>query len=247
MSVTSNPVVILNRRRRSQVAVHHIRILQVTVHHVRTYQVTVHHTIRPRTLLVENERLINHAATVEINTKLVLALQKRKKYNKCLKYNHFACVCRSVGQSQKVSVNAHSVTTEASCDNNHDDSSSESDFFVETVDSVCTDTGHNQAFVIAKICPSGKDVKFKVDTGSQVNILLLKHYQALSLKDPLIKTQSQLFAHSGDALKVLGTVTPDCLHTYLHIKRFFFYIVDTDNPSLLGLKSSIDLNVIQLV
>ena len=37
----------------------------------------------------------------------------------------------------------------------------------------------NQALVYAKTGPSRIDVKFKVDTGSQADILPLKHYQAL--------------------------------------------------------------------
>ena len=68
------------------------------------------------------------------------------------------------------------------------------------MDSVCSDTGHNQAFVYAKIGPSRKDIKFKVDMGSQVNILPWKHYQVLGQKGPLMKTQSQLSAYSGDTL-----------------------------------------------
>ena len=98
----------------------------------------------------------------------------------------------------------------------------------------------------AKVGSKQKEVKFKVDTGSQVNILPAKHYQALGIKGPLMKTQSQLSAYSEDALKVLGTVLLDCSHKDVHIKPLF-YIVDTDNQPLLGLKSSIDLNVIKLV
>ena len=60
---------------------------------------------------------------------------KGKKCNKCMKYNHFAHVCR---QSQKV--NAHAVTSDAGCINSHNSDSSESDFFVDSVNSVCTDT-----------------------------------------------------------------------------------------------------------
>ena len=137
------------------------------------------------------------------------------------------------------------MTSDAGC-YKYDSDSSESDFFVDSVNSVCSDIGQNQAFVHARIGPSRKDVKLKVDTGSQVNILPLKHYQALNLKGPLMKAQSQLSAYSGDALKVLGTKMLDCSHKDLHIKPMF-YIVDTDNAPLLGLKSSIDLNVIKLV
>ena len=62
----------------------------------------------------------------------------------------------------------------------------------------------------------------------------------------VMKTQSQLSAYGGDAVKVLGTVTLDCSHKDLHTKPLF-YIVDTDNPPMFGLKYSIDLNVIKLV
>ena len=135
-----------------------------------------------------------------------------------MKYNHFARVCKSLSHSQKVSVNAHSVTAEAGCNNNTDVgssesvSSSESDFFVDAVDSVCTDTGQNQAFIYATIGPSRKNVKKDVKFKSQVNILPLKYYQALALKGPFMKTQSQLSAYSGDAhSKHLTGPTKNCI------------------------------------
>ena len=75
-----------------------------------------------------------------------------KKCNECMKYNHYAHESR---QFQNQKAEAHSVTSDNGCIN-QSDNSSESDFFV---DSVCTDTGHNQAFVNAKTGPTRKKLR----------------------------------------------------------------------------------------
>ena len=94
--------------------------------------------------------------------------------------------------------------------------------------------------------PRSIKVRFKINTGSQVNVLPSSVYHSLGINGPLMQTQSQLSAYSGDRLKVVGTVLLDCVHKDSNLKPLF-YIVDTDNPPLLGLRSSIDLNAIKLV
>lgn len=112
------------------------------------------------------------------------------------------------------------------------------------VDTVSSNESSNQAFVLVHV--NKHKIKFKIDTGSQVNIIPLQQYKRLNIKGPLMKTQSQLSAYSGDTLQVVGTVILDCSHGNVSIKPLF-YIVQTDNPPLLGLKSSVELGLIKLV
>ena len=85
-------------------------------------------------------------------------------------------------------------------------------------------------------------MKFKVDTGSQVNILLLNVYRKLSTKSSLTKPSTKLTSYSGETLKVEGHSRLTCQN-----KPIDFYIVDTMQDPILGLSASQELGIIKIV
>lgn len=146
-----------------------------------------------------------------------------KQCNKCSKFNHFARVCRS----NKVNVIDDNEYVQ-----------------IENVNSVIED---GQAFASLLIGPKQKPVKFKIDTGAQVNILPLSVFHKSGVKGPLRSTNVRLTAYNGTALKTKGTISLHCSHsTTGQSKNVQFYVVDTKSQPLLGLKSSLDFGLIKV-
>ena len=82
----------------------------------------------------------------------------------------------------------------------------------------------------------GRPIKFKVDTGSQVNILPLNVYENLNTKSVMSKSSTTLTSYSGENLKVKGHTCLSC-----QSKQIDFYIVDTTQDPILGLSTSQEL------
>ena len=89
-------------------------------------------------------------------------------------------------------------------------------------------------------------VNFKIDAGSQVNILPYQTYKKLNLHHALQKPSTKLTAYSGKTLNTLGYFTLTCKRTGRK-EDLSFYIVETCSFPILGLRSSIDLELIKLV
>ncbi|XP_070560197.1 uncharacterized protein [Ptychodera flava] len=86
-------------------------------------------------------------------------------------------------------------------------------------------------------------VRFKVDTGSQANIIPQKIFKKIN--DPMIKVQktgTTLTSYSNNKIKVLGKCKLMCIDTEIE-----FYITQTDQPPLLGFQASQDLELIKVV
>jgi len=68
----------------------------------------------------------------------------------------------------------------------------------------------------------GHSVKFKVDTGSQVNILPQSVYEQLNVSSLPTRSNIRLTSYSGEDLKVKICVCLQCQN-----KPTYFYIVET--------------------
>ena len=103
-----------------------------------------------------------------------------------------------------------------------------------------TELGTDECYTTLDI--EGHSVKFKVDTGSQVNILPSSVYKQLKVRSKLAKPTTRLTSYSGEDLKVQG-------HTSLHSqdKLIDVYIVETTQNPILGLSTSQELGIIKIV
>ncbi len=153
-----------------------------------------------------------------------------KQCRSCNKLNHFAKYCRSA--KRKVE------TVEQS----ESDTSPKSDLmFIGAIDhSNKTELGADECYTTLDI--EGHSVKFKVDTGSQVNILPNSVYKQLKGRSKLAKTTTRLTSYSGENLKVQGRTS---LRT--QDKPIDFYIVETTQNPILGLSTSQELGIIKIV
>ena len=116
---------------------------------------------------------------------------KGKKFNFCHKYNHFAKVCRA-----KVGKKVHTTVAADSKDSPTD---LESKFFMEMVERDRPQQMPDQVFINI----GAKSVKFKLDTGAQVNIMPMNHFQNQFPNVKLLTTDHKLYGYSGKPLDVL--------------------------------------------
>ncbi|GFS15178.1 retrotransposable element Tf2 155 kDa protein type 1 [Elysia marginata] len=99
----------------------------------------------------------------------------------------------------------------------------------------------NELFVETTI--NSLKVRLKVDTEAQANILPLKLFKELNKKATIkmMKTQQKLTSYSGKKIEVhvVGKCTLNVMETALQ-----FYVTDTREDPILGLKASQELQLI---
>lgn len=154
---------------------------------------------------------------------------KGKKCRKCDKWNHYEKVCRSK------SVNEIETT----------ECRPEDDFFIDSIQQG-SQIHDDQVFYDMSIGYENKIVKFKLDTGSQVNVLPYHIYCKLNISTPLLKSKRTLSAYNGNILPSLGICHLPCTHksSKLDVE---FYVVDTKSTPILGMKSCLDFGLIKLI
>ena len=89
-------------------------------------------------------------------------------------------------------------------------------------------------------------VKFKLDTGSKVNILPKHVYNSLSSPARLSKTDQKLSAYNDLPLNKLGCLSLDTSYKGQSLNRTF-HVVETNFSPFLGMRACIDHSLIQLV
>ena len=155
-----------------------------------------------------------------------------KLCHKCSKPHHFAKFCKS--KFKKNVHNLHENSSESDSD----------DIFVGSINEKCekkTEISNNECFVTMDV--NGIPVKFKIDTGSQCNIITDIVFKKVKAPDSVLrKSTSRLTSYTGDRLEVLGKTTLNCMDRELE-----FYVTDSRQISLLGFKASQDLGLIKVV
>ena len=89
---------------------------------------------------------------------------------------------------------------------------------------------------------NGQKTKFKIDTGAQCNVISKQKYLAVS-QTPLQKSKAKLTAFDGHKLHTSGKVVIPCKyngHQYL----IEFEVIDQEVPSILGLPSTVEMNLV---
>ena len=155
-----------------------------------------------------------------------------KQCRKCNKLNHFAKCCRSTRRK---------VESVAQSESNSQNNSQSDLMFVGAIDhNSKTEIGTDECHTTLEV--EGHSVKFKVDTGSQVNILPQSIYKQLNVAFKPTKSNTRLTSYSGGDLKVKGHVCLRCQN-----KPTDFYIVETTQDPILGLSTSQQLGIIKIV
>ena len=115
------------------------------------------------------------------------------------------------------------------------------------IDSVESRINNGQVFAEMEVGPSKQGITFKVDTGSQVNILPYNAFQQLGVKTALNPSHTKLSAYDGNPLHSKGTITLQCTHQGLNRTGLVeFHVVDTHSTPHFGLHSCIEFDLVKI-
>ena len=89
-------------------------------------------------------------------------------------------------------------------------------------------------------------LKFKIDTGAQVNVIPAIIFDKLKNPPPLHKSRHRLVSYTGQHLSVNGSVTLQCSYRDKMINDEFIIAEGCQTQPILSLKTSLALNLIQL-
>ena len=148
---------------------------------------------------------------------------KGKQCDKCKKWNHFAKKCRSEPPVNEIT--------------------ERQDFCIDSVRHN-VNMKDNQAYVEFEV--GSHPIQFKLDTGSQVNILPSSIYDTLGRTEPLQNSPGHLTAYNGGSLKTIGYCSMPCSYRS-QTHDLNFYVVQTNSKPILSLKACIDFGLIKLV
>lgn len=151
-----------------------------------------------------------------------------QKCKRCSKFGHYSKMCRNI--PRRVNEVQHSGS----------ESNSEDSFVLTIqVDSV------NKCDLFESIQINNKLVDFKLDTGSDCDVLPLSYVKKLGLESKIDKNLGQLYNYDGSKINCVGKIK-----TYGRLVNnqkylFEFYVVDGNCASVLGYKTILNLNLLE--
>lgn len=159
---------------------------------------------------------------------------KGKTCLKCNKYNHFASQC-----------NSHKFVASLESGTSPSDEMKETDTLflgcVQQSSVSCED------WTVKVLVNDYLTVTFKIDSGAQANVINVDTLGLLDIdRRNLLTTATKLISYSGLPLDVLGKCPLKVSHKENSLELDFF-VVNTKSPCILGLSSSVLLNLIKKV
>ena len=147
---------------------------------------------------------------------------------KCGRRNHFAKVCRTKTSQPLYNYSIQKETPD------------DDDLFIGTLE-----RAHQAKDWTVTILLNQQRTIFKIDTGAQCNVIpQWKYYQVC--KDPLQPSSANLIAFGGQKLCTCGKAKIPCQHNGNHY-LVEFEVIDHTVPSILGLVTCIEMNLVQRI
>ena len=94
---------------------------------------------------------------------------------------------------------------------------------------------------------NGSNVRYKLDTGAQVNVLPKSQYNSLTRKPKLKNTKVKLTAYNGTNIPVVGKCVVRVAHKKNRDVPVLFIVAETTSPPILGLSTCENLNLVKRV
>lgn len=146
----------------------------------------------------------------------------------CGKYNHFVKMCRYKGNARDSSPKVHQVGRQ----DQNSDQESESELFIGAINM-------NEWYVECLI--NNEKIQFKVDTGSQANILTQKIVKRLNLN--IKKSRDRLKNFDGSDIACLGICYGNIRHNGNNIVTKF-HIVEYECACIMGLDTAVKFGLV---
>lgn len=169
----------------------------------------------------------------------------------CSKIGHYDTVCRQKYFTQKKNVHAVEQDEDQSESEDSEDTVYREVNDLNTLDSskeiddVKTSDNKDEWRVTVKIC--GKDATYKIDTGAQCNAMSEAAFNALKICDvKSVSTKTILKLFNNQKIRPKCKIFVPCKHNGI-VKTIEIFIVKEKVPSVLGLATCIDLNLIKKV
>jgi hypothetical protein len=183
---------------------------------------------------------MKNAQNVAENTpRQINALHKGKSVINAI--NHFANKCLF-----KMVNNVHDVVC-----HNENELQLDEEFVIDCIQCDTNSHSDNQAFCTFLVGSKQKSVKFKLDTGSQVNILPKSIYKSLGgCVESLDCPNKTLSVYNNNRLESLGCCHLKCVHKkgkYTNESTLAFHVVDTWSPPILGIRPCLDMGLVKLI
>lgn len=176
--------------------------------------------------------------------------------SRCKKKGHYRRYCKTKGVHE---INEYETDSDSDCDYcdyssdndsclNNDSSNTNIVWTISTVEPSAKPV-HSQTVNTVEwfenILVQGQEIKFKIDTGSQVNVLNKLDFQKLGIPISKInKIGTKLTSYSGHMIDTMGLINLECSYKNVS-KKLPFYVLRSDkNASILGLNSTSDLKIL---
>lgn len=143
---------------------------------------------------------------------------------KCGKKDHFAKMCRIKKVNEVVE-------------------EEDIDFHIGSIENESRDNSLDW-FEDLEVGLEGKSVKFKIDTGAQVNVLSLEQIKKLGLVEKMSESNVWLRSYTGGRIPVIGKCVIECKNVN-KIKKLEFQIIESNNTPILGLKGIKELGILE--
>ena len=179
---------------------------------------------------------------------------KGKTCFKCRKLNHFARLCRStridfiedetVSDEEEPTTDLFIGTISAGQTSIKDEDTT--DIYIENISTTTKTTVPDEVFVTMNLVGVKKSMEFKLDTGAQVNVIPWRVAETFDTFPKLQPVHNHLYGYSGKHLDVKGQCKIECRYRDI-CRELVFYVVNTDAPPVLSLKSCLEMNLIKLI
>ena len=163
-----------------------------------------------------------------------------KKCNFCHKLNHYEKQCFAKKKGDRPNRPQKSVHT----------LEEEDEFYISSIEQ---EKEKNTAFANIELTDTTEgntatcNIRFKIDTGAQANVLPLKVFNKKINKPNLLEPSShKLISYTGQQLKTTGKVKLQCKYKDRQ-DDLTFHVVDTEAQPILGLQACIDLQLVKLL
>ena len=191
---------------------------------------------RPKTWRSPNDAKCGNCG--RIHTRQTCPAQNETFHN-CGKLHHFAAMCRSTVPTQSTAVRQRKRPQRVHAINDADYDTSDQESTIGCLSaSVKTVHSGGQPYTTLHVGCDSVPMKFKVDTGAQINVIPITAFDTLaaSRMKQLKPTQVRLTGYSGNIVPTTGTCRIKCkLRDKQHTLEFF--IADTHATPIIGFDS----------